>query len=140
MGVRGRPNSAAASSSDGSTKSTGQGPAVTAEITFDDFLKVDIRVGTVVAVEEFPEARKPAYKLRVDFGGDIGERKSSAQITVNHSPGELVGQQVLAVVNFPPRQIGKFMSEILVLGLPDADGEVVLLKPSLEVPNGGRLY
>jgi len=110
------------------------------EISIDDFLKVDIRVGTVAAVEEFPEARKPAYKLHVDFGGDLGVRKASAQITVNHSPGDLVGQQVLAVVNFPPRQIGKFMSEILVLGLPDADGEVVLLKPSLEVPNGGRLY
>ncbi len=110
------------------------------EISFDDFLKVDIRVGTVVAVDDFPEARKPAYKLRVDFGPEIGERKASAQITVNHSPEALVGQQVLAVVNFPPRQIGKFMSEILVLGLPDANGEVVLLKPSLNVPDGGRLY
>ena len=110
------------------------------QIEFDDFLKVDVRVGTIVGVEEFPEARKPAFKLRVDFGGDIGVKKSSAQITVHYTPDELMGRQVMAVVNFPPRQIGKFMSEILVLGVPDENGEVVLLQPSLGVPDGGRLY
>jgi len=109
-------------------------------IDFDDFMKVDVRVGTIVGVEEFPEARKPAFKLRVDFGGDIGVKKSSAQITVHYTPDELIGRQVVAVVNFPPRQIGKFMSEILVLGVPDENGEVVLLQPGLAVPNGGRLY
>lgn len=109
-------------------------------ISFDDFLRLDIRVGTVVAAEEFPEARKPAYKLRVDFGPEIGERKSSAQITTHYTPASLVGRQVAAVVNFPPRQIGKFMSEVLVLGFPDADGEVVLIGPSLPVPNGGRMF
>jgi tRNA-binding protein len=109
-------------------------------IDFDDFLKVDIRVGTIVRVEEFPEARKPAFKLHVDFGGDIGVKKSSAQITVHYTPDELTGRQVMAVVNFPPRQIGKFMSEILVLGVPDENGEVVLLQPSHGVPDGGRLY
>lgn len=113
---------------------------MTDPISFDDFLKVDIRVGTVTDVQEFPEARKPAYKLWIDFGGDIGVRKSSAQITVNHAADDLVGQQVLAVVNFPPRQIGAFMSEILVLGLPDEVGEVMLLRPSLPVPDGGRMY
>lgn len=111
-----------------------------AEIGFDDFLKVDIRVGTVVGVEPFPEARKPAFKLRVDFGPEVGVRKSSAQITVNYRPDELIGRQVAAVVNFPPRQIGKFMSEVLVLGFPDAAGAVTLIRPDKPVPNGGRLY
>ena len=111
-----------------------------ATITFDDFLKVDVRVGTVVAVEPFPEARKPAYKLIIDFGGAIGRRKSSAQITTRYGLEELVGRQVAAVVNFPPRQIGPFMSEVLTLGFPDEEGEVVLIGPSLPVPNGGRLY
>lgn len=110
------------------------------EIGFDDFLKVDIRVGRITRVEPFPEARKPAFRLWVDFGDEIGEKKSSAQITRHYTPDELVGRQVLAVVNFPPRQIGKVMSEVLVLGIPDADGEVVLLRPDIEVPLGGRLY
>ena len=110
------------------------------EITFDDFLKVDIRVGEVVQAEPYPEARKPAIKLWVDFGGDLGVKKSSAQITRHYEPAELIGRQVMAVVNFPPRQIGKFMSEILVLGAPDEEGEVVLLRPDLAVPKGGRLF
>lgn len=110
------------------------------EIGFDDFLKVDIRVGVVTAAEPFPEARKPAIKLWVDFGPEIGVRKSSAQITVNHTPETLIGRQVMAVVNFPPRQIGKFMSEVLVLGAPDAKGEVMLIAPDRPVPIGGRLY
>lgn len=110
------------------------------DITFDDFLKVDIRAGTIVRAEPYPEARKPAIKLWVDFGGEIGEKKSSAQITRHYTPEGLVGKQVLAVVNFPPRQIGKFMSEILVLGMPDEDGEVVLVRPDINVPDGGRLY
>jgi tRNA-binding protein len=109
-------------------------------ITFDDFEKVDIRVGRVVAAEPFPEARKPAIKLRIDFGPDLGEKKSSAQITRHYTPEQLVGKQVIAVVNFPPRQIGKFMSEVLCLGVPDQDGEVVLLVPDLEVPLGGKMY
>ena len=110
------------------------------KITFDDFLKVDIRAGIVTAAEPFPEARKPAIKLWVDFGGDLGVKKSSAQITRHYEPAELIGRQVMAVVNFPPRQIGKFMSEILVLGAPDEEGEVVLLRPDLAVPKGGRLF
>ena len=111
-----------------------------AEITFDDFLKVDVRVGTITRAEPFPEARRPAYKLYVDFGPDIGERKSSAQITHHYTAEELVGRQVAAVVNFPPKQIGPFRSEILVLGFPDADGEVVLIEPNCPVPDGGRLF
>ena len=114
--------------------------AVTDPIRFDDFLKVDIRVGIITAAEPFPEARKPAMKLRVDFGGEIGEKKSSAQITRHYTPDSLIGRQVLAVVNFPPRQIGKVMSEVLVLGVPDADGEVVLLTPDQLVPRGGRMF
>lgn len=109
-------------------------------ISFADFLKVDVRVGTVVSAEPFPEARKPALKLQIDFGPQIGIRKSSAQITVNHRPQELVGRQVLAVVNFPPRQIGPLMSQVLTLGVPDAAGEVVLIGPTLPAPNGGRLF
>ena len=113
---------------------------MTDQISFDDFLNVDIRVGRIVRAEPFPEARKPAYKLWVDFGPELGEKKSSAQITKHYDLDELVGKQVLAVVNFPPRQIGPVMSEVLVLGLPDAEGEVVLLAPDKEVPLGGRLY
>jgi len=109
-------------------------------IAFDDFLKVDIRVGTVIAAEPFPEARKPAIKLTVDFGAEIGTRRSSAQITRYYTPEGLIGKQVMAVVNFPPRQIGKFMSQVLTLGVPDANGEVVLLHPSLPIPNGGRMF
>ena len=109
-------------------------------ITFDDFMKVDVRVGQVVRAEPYPEARKPAIKLWVDFGPVLGEKKSSAQITRHYTPETIVGRKVMAVVNFPPRQIGKFMSEILVLGVPDADGEVVLMTPDLDVPIGGRLY
>ena len=109
-------------------------------ITFDDFLTVDIRVGRITRAEPFPEARKPAIKLWVDFGPEIGEKKSSAQITRHYSPDDLPGRQVVAVVNFPPRQIGKVMSEVLVLGVPDEDGEVVLLCPDLNVPLGGRMY
>ena len=109
-------------------------------ISFDDFLAVDIRVGRIMRAEPFPEARKPAIKLWVDFGPGIGEKKSSAQITRHYVPEELIGRQVLAVVNFPPRQIGKFLSEVLVLGVPDAAGEVVLIGPGHDVPLGGRLF
>jgi tRNA-binding protein len=112
----------------------------TPPIAFDDFLKVDIRVGRIIAAEPFPQARKPAFKLTIDFGPEVGLKRSSAQITVNHSPDELVGSQVLAVVNFPPRQIGPFLSEVLTLGVPDADGNVMLIRPDREVPLGGRLY
>ncbi|MEI4471244.1 tRNA-binding protein [Frigidibacter sp. MR17.24] len=110
------------------------------EIAFDDFMKVDIRVGRIVQAEPFPEARKPAIKLRIDFGPAIGEKKSSAQITRHYTPETLVGRLVMAVVNFPPRQIGPMRSEVLTLGVPDADGEVVLLTPDKEVPVGGRLF
>lgn len=110
------------------------------EITFDDFMKVDIRVGRVTRAEPYPEARKPAIKLWVNFGTELGEKKSSAQITEHYQPEELVGKRVMAVVNFPPRQIGKFMSEVLVLGVPDEAGAVVLLCPDKDVPIGGRLF
>ena len=109
-------------------------------IAFDDFMKVDIRVGQITRAEPFPEARKPAIKLWVDFGPEIGEKRSSAQITVHYTPEALIGKRVVGVVNFPPRQIGPVMSEVLVLGLPDADGEVVLLTPDKDVPLGGRMY
>jgi tRNA-binding protein len=113
-------------------------PALT--IAFDNWLKVDIRVGTVIAAEPFPEARKPALKLRIDLGPVIGIKRSSAQITEHHSPETLIGRQVAAVVNFAPRQIGPFLSEVLTLGFPDAQGRVVLIGPALPVPNGGRMF
>jgi tRNA-binding protein len=109
-------------------------------ISYDDFVRIDIRVGTIIAVEPYPEARKPAYKLTVDFGQEIGTRRSSAQITRHYAIESLVGRQVAAVINFPPKQIGKFRSEVLVLGFPDASGEVVLIQPERQVPNGGRLF
>jgi tRNA-binding protein len=115
-------------------------PASTSQITFDEFLKVDIRVGTIVAAEPYPEARKPAVKLSINFGSEIGIKRSSAQITMHYTIDALVGRQVAAVVNFPPRQIGKFMSEVLTLGFPDANGDVVLITPERAVPNGGRMF
>ncbi|MCX5495175.1 tRNA-binding protein [Kaistia dalseonensis] len=114
--------------------------AASQTISFDDFLKVDIRAGTIVEAVPFPEARKPAYKLVIDFGPEIGRKKSSAQITKYYTTNELVGRQVMAVVNFPPRQIGPFMSEVLTLGMPDGEGNVVLTAIERTVPNGGRLY
>jgi len=119
-----------------SSSSAGAAPA----LSFDDFLKVDVRVGRIVEAAPFPQARKPAYKLRIDFGPEIGIKKSSAQITRHYTPEALEGRLVMAVVNFPPRQIGPIMSEVLTLGVPDEDGEVVLLTPDKDVPIGGRLY
>ena len=110
-----------------------------AEISFDDFMAVDVRVGTVLKAEPYPEARKPAIKIWVDFGDELGVKKTSAQATVHYTPEGLIGRQVMAVVNFPPRQIGKFMSEVLVLGYPDADGAIVLATPDKDVPNGRRM-
>ncbi|WP_201863483.1 tRNA-binding protein [Microvirga soli] len=117
-----------------------QAPSISPQIKFDDFLKVDIRVGRIVAVEPFPQARKPAFKLTIDLGPEIGTKRSSAQITINHTPEDLVGTLVLAVVNFPPRQIGPFLSEVLTLGVPDADGNVMLIRPDRDVPVGVRLH
>jgi|SRR5512143_2607702 tRNA-binding protein len=116
-----------------------QAPAAS-QITFDDFLKVDVRVGTIVDVREFPEARKPAFKLTIDFGPEIGRKHSSAQITIHYSRDTLMGRQVVGVVNFPPRQIGPFMSEVLTVGFADEAGQVVLISPDLPVPNGARLF
>ena len=110
------------------------------EISFDEFLKVDVRVGLVLDAEPYPEARVPAFKLYLDFGPDIGEKKSSAQLTAHYTPEGLIGRKVAAVVNFPPRQIGKFMSEVLVLGFPDENGAVVLIVPDKDVPIGARLF
>jgi tRNA-binding protein len=110
------------------------------EISFDDFMKVDIRVGVVIRADPYPEARIPAIKLWIDFGGDLGEKKSSAQLTDHYTPEALIGTTVMAVVNFPPRQIGKVMSEVLVLGVPDAKGAVVLMRPDMDIPAGGRLF
>jgi tRNA-binding protein len=109
-------------------------------ISFDDFQKVDVRIGTIVDTQPFPEARKPSFKLMIDFGPEIGTRKSAAQITKHYKPEELVGRQVAAVINFPPRQIGPTMSEVLTLGFPDEEGAVVLIAPDSKVPNGGRLF
>jgi tRNA-binding protein len=111
-----------------------------ARISFDDFLKVDVRVGRIVSARPFPATRKPAYQLELDFGPEVGRRRSSAQLTQRYTADELVGRQVLAVINFPPRQIATFVSEVLVLGVPDADGNVVLVQPEAEVPLGGRLF
>ncbi len=109
-------------------------------ITYDDFSRIDIRVGTIVRAEPYPEARNPAFKMWINFGSTVGEKKTSAQVTKHYTPESLIGRQVAAVVNFPPRQIGKFMSEVLVLGFPDEENEVVLIAPSQKIPNGGRLY
>ena len=108
-------------------------------LSYDEFLRVDVRVGTVIKAEPYPEARRPAFKLLVDFGSEIGVKKTSAQITVHYRPESLEGRQVAAVVNFPPKQIGKFMSEVLVLGFPDENGDIVLLAPDRAIPNGGRM-
>jgi tRNA-binding protein len=113
---------------------------MTDQISFDDFLKVDIRAGTVIEATSFPEARKPAYKLKIDFGPDIGVKRSSAQITIHYALDELVGRQVAGVVNFPPRQIGPFMSEVLTLGFAVSYGDIVLLQPERAVPNGSRMF
>jgi tRNA-binding protein len=109
-------------------------------IAYEDFARVEMRVGRIVRAEPFPEARKPAYRLWIDFGNGIGERKSSAQLVANYKPDELIGRLIIAVTNFEPRQIGKFMSEVLVLGVPDDNGEVILLRPDIDVPLGGLLY
>lgn len=109
-------------------------------ITYDDFHNVDIRVGRIIDAADFPEARKPAYKLTIDFGSEVGVKKSSVQITENYSKSDLINKQVIAVVNFPSKQIGPFVSEVLTLGLPDADGKVVLLTPTKEVPSGGKMF
>jgi tRNA-binding protein len=109
-------------------------------IAYGDFERVDIRVGTITDAQPFPEARKPAFKLLIDFGAEIGVKRSSAQLTVHYKADQLIGRQVCAVVNFPPRQIGPFMSEVLTLGMPDDDGSVVLVKPDFKVPNGGKLF
>jgi len=116
------------------------GSKTSGTITIDDFLAVDIRVGTITTAEPFPEARKPAYKLTIDFGPELGEKQSSAQITTNYAPQDLVGRQVLAVVNFPPRQIGPVKSEVLTLGLSDENGDIVLIAPERPVPDGERLH
>ena len=121
-----------------SSRSDAEQPAP--QITFDEFLKVDVRVGTVVHAEPFPQARKPSVRLVIDFGPSIGRKKSSAQITVHYRPEDLVGRQVAAVVNFPPRQIGPFLSEVLTLGFPDEGGAIVLAAPDKAVPNGARLF
>lgn len=115
-------------------------PDPTIEATFEDFERIDIRVGTIRDAQPFPQARKPAIKLWIDFGADIGIKRSSAQLTVHYTPEALIGRQVCAVVNFKPRQIGTFMSEVLTLGLPDAAGAVVLIRPDHEIPSGGRLF
>lgn len=110
------------------------------DITFDDFLKVDIRTGKVLRAEPYPEARKPAIKMWIDFGPEVGEKRTSAQVTAHYTPEELIGKQVMAVVNFPPRQIGKFMSEVLVLGVSDPDGGIVLISPDKEITPGERMH
>jgi tRNA-binding protein len=113
---------------------------MTPQINFEDFLRVDVRIGTVIEAVQFPEARKPAYKLKIDFGDEIGIKRSSAQITVHYEPDDLVGRQVAGVVNFPPRQIGPFMSEVLTLGFADENDDIVLLMPERAVPNGSRMF
>jgi tRNA-binding protein len=114
--------------------------AMSGTVTIQDFERIDIRVGTIIEAEPFPEARKPSIRLLIDFGPEIGEKRSSAQITVHYKPDQLVGRQVCAVVNFPPRQIGPFISEVLTLGMPDEDGAVVLVRPDFKVPDGGALF